>query len=160
MQESIIDLYNYNNKHHISNTNMRMIQLVYHAELVKNQRDLLLMLFGNGYMSHYYELIFEMEVPAFLYNFGILGLILYFGPFLFITIYGIVELVKNIKKSNTNTAMEIIALCFAIASSFLAGYTFFSPSTETIIIAICVMIVNNIINLKGKKSGKNNIWNN
>ena len=48
-----------------------------------------------------YEMIFEMEVPAFLYNFGVIGFFLYFMPFLAIAMYGTymaVKKIKNIKK--------------------------------------------------------------
>ena len=154
MQKSIIDLYNYNNKHEVSNTNMRMIQMVYHTALIKNQKSLILDLFGNGYMTHFYELIFEMEVPAFLYNFGIFGFTLYFMPFLIIAIYGICQFIKNIRKIRIENIMETVALCFAIMVSFLSGYTFFNSSTTMIIIAICTMIINNIINMKGETNWK------
>ena len=156
MQRSIIDLYNYNNAHHVPYTSMRTIQLVYHTELVKNQRDLILMLFGNGYMSHITELIFEMEVPAFLYNFGILGFIMYFIPFLTISVYAFYNIIKNYKKVDSLTVMSTLALCFAIGISFFAGYTFFNSSTMMIIIALCIFATNNI-NSNKSKDKENNI---
>lgn len=141
MQGAIEDLYRYNNKRKISNTNMRMIQLVYHSALIARQRNIGLVLFGNGYMTHFYELIFEMEVPAFLFNFGIIGFALYFIPFLVITIYGMSEIIKKIKHAKVEDCMNIIALLFALGISALAGYTFFNSSTVTIVTAICVMII-------------------
>lgn len=160
MQKAILDLYNYNNEHNIPYTNMRMIQLVYHVALVKNQADFTLMLFGNGYMSHFRELIFEMEVPAFLFNFGIYGFILYFIPFLIIAITGACMAIKYIKKLTIQSAMAIISVCFGIAVSFLSGYTFFNQSTVIMIITMCTITIYEIINMKGETSGKNNIWNN
>jgi len=153
-QQAILDLYNYNNKHNISNTNMRMIQLVYHTALVKEQKSVELILFGNGYMAHFYELIFEMEVPAFLYNFGIFGFILYFIPFFIMAIYGIYVVIKYIKRINIKLTMSIISVCFAIAVSFLSGYTFFNSSTATVITVIATIMILESINMKGEANWK------
>lgn len=153
-KQAILDLYNYNNNHKVSSTNMRMIQLVYHTALVKEQKDIGLILFGNGYMTHFYELIFEMEVPAFLYNFGIFGFVLYFIPFLIIAIYGVYVEIKNIKKINIKFAMSIISTCFAIAVSFLSGYTFFNSSTATAITVIATIMLLESIDIKGEKNWK------
>lgn len=149
-QMAILDLYNYNNEHKIPYTNMRMLQLVYHTALVKQQKDISLILFGNGYMTHFYELIFEMEIPAFLYNFGIFGFILYFVPFFIIAIYGAFIGIKYIKKINIKLAMSIISLCFAITVSFLSGYTFFNSSAATTITIIAVIMILETINMKGE----------
>lgn len=40
-------------------------------------------------MANFRELVLEMEIPAFLFNFGLFGFTLYFVPFLSIFIYGI-----------------------------------------------------------------------
>ena len=149
-QKAFLDLYQFNNAHKIPYTNMRIIQLVYHLALVKEQNSIILLLFGNGYMTHYYEMIFEMEIPAFLCNFGIFGLILYFIPFLIITIYGVCSAIKNIRKIKIEEIMVVFALCFAIASAFLAGYTFFNQSVATTITAICVIVMKESIKMKGE----------
>lgn len=149
-QRALIDLYNYNNEHKISYTNMRTLQFVYHTELVKEQKDIGLVLFGNGYMSHFYELIFEMEVPAFLYNFGIYGFILYFVPFFIITVYGVYIGIKYIKRINIKFTMSILSLCFAIAVSFLSGYTFFNSSAATTITIIATIVILESIKVKGE----------
>ncbi len=148
MQFAILDLYKFNNAHKVASTNMREIQLVYHTALVAEQRNIPLILFGNGYMSHFRELIFEMEVPAFLYNFGICGFILYFIPFLLIAIYIIINLFKNRKNAKVENYMTCLALCISIAFASLAGYTFFNASTTTLIIVACVL---GIEQLDGKK---------
>ena len=149
-QRALIDLYNYNNEHKISYTNMRTLQFVYHTELVKEQKDIGLVLFGNGYMSHFYELIFEMEVPAFLYNFGIYGFILYFVPFFIITVYGVYIGIKYIKRINIKFTMSILSLCFAIAVSFLSGYTFFNSSAATTITIIATIVILESLKVKGE----------
>ena len=149
-QRALIDLYNYNNEHKIPYTNMRTLQFVYHTELVKEQKDIGLVLFGNGYMSHFYELIFEMEVPAFLCNFGIYGFILYFVPFFIITVYGVYIGIKYIKRINIKFAMSILSLCFAIVVSFLSGYTFFDSSAATTITIIATIVILESIKVKGE----------
>lgn len=160
MQKAMIDLYNFNNNHNIPYTNMRVTQLVYHIAIVKEQKDLVTILFGNGFMTHYRELIFEMEVPAFLFNFGIFGFTLYFVPFAIIDLYCLYIGIRKIKKLNIEILMNILGLNFAIMVSFLAGYTFFNQSAATIIIVTSVIAIYNIINLKGENSEENNIWNN
>ena len=147
MQQAYLDLYNIANEKQISNTNMRNIQLIYHSSLVKEQNSIPMLLFGNGYMSHYYEMIFEMEVPAFLFNFGVIGFFLYFIPFLVIAVYGTYIVAKKIKVAKVEFAMALSGLWFAIIISFLSGYTFFNSSSMMMIIALSVIIVNEIKNI-------------
>jgi len=71
-QKSILELYNYANKHNVINNDMRRQQLIYNILLVKNQANIALILFGNGYFVNYRELVFEMELIAFLLNFGLI----------------------------------------------------------------------------------------
>ena len=130
---------------------MRMLQLVYQTELIKLQDSILVLLFGNGYMNHFREMIFEMEVPAFLCNFGIVGFFLYFVPFLLIALYSIYVIIKNIKKSNVEGMMISAGLCFAIAISFVAGYTFFNSSSMMITIVLTVLNVNHIKDIEDDK---------
>lgn len=147
MQKTMLDLYNTANNKKISNTNMRAIQFIYHSNLVKNQNSIPLLLFGNGYMTHFYEMIFEMEVPAFLYNFGVIGFFLYFMPFLAIAVYGVYMALKKIKNISVEFAMVVLGLWFAILISFLSGYTFFNSSTMMIIIVLCNLVINEIQDL-------------
>lgn len=151
MQKAMLDLYDTANRKNISNTDMRALQLIYHSALVKNQNSIPMLLFGNGYMTHFYEMIFEMEVPAFLYNFGVIGFFLYFMPFLLIAIYGIYMILKNIKDISVEFAMMASGLCFAILASFLSGYTFFNSSTMMIIVVLCSLIIDNIKNIEDNK---------
>ena len=123
---------------------MRTLQLIYHSNLIKEQNSIPMLLFGNGYMSHYYEMIFEMEVPAFLFNFGVIGFFLYFIPFLIIAVYGIYVILKKFKVSKVEFSMALSGLWFAIIISFLSGYTFFNSSTMIIIITLSVIVINQI----------------
>lgn len=144
MQQAYLNLYNTANEKQISNTNMRTLQLIYHSNLIKEQNSIPMLLFGNGYMSHYYEMIFEMEVPAFLFNFGVIGFFLYFIPFLIIAVYGIYVILKKFRVAKVEFAMALSGLWFAIIISFLSGYTFFNSSTMMIIIALSVIVINQI----------------
>ena len=156
MQNSITELYNFANNHNISGTDRRTQQLVYNAYLVKNQSNIFYMLFGNGFLNNYGELTLEMEIPAFLFNFGLLGFILYFIPFLSLFIYYIYIGIKNIKKIDA----EYIFLCFGILLSFilsfLVGQIFFNSSAMIIITCMNVLLYNKCINIKNSKIIINN----
>ena len=52
----------------------------------------------------------EMEIPAFLFNFGIIGFILYFGPFLALFLYFMYFGIRNIRKIDS----EYIILVFGL----------------------------------------------
>ena len=151
-KESIIELYNIANNFKISNNDQRMQQLIYNAVLVKNQKNIGLILFGNGYVANFRELILEMEIPAFLLNFGLIGFTIYFMPFLFIFIYGLVFGIKNIKKIDDEYIMLELGSGFSFALAFLSGYTFFNSSSMMIIIVLNVLLINKILNLKKRRS--------
>lgn len=156
MQTSITELYNFANNHNVAGTDRRTQQLVYNAYLVKNQSNIFYMLFGNGFLNNYGELTLEMEIPAFLFNFGILGFVLYFIPFLSLFIYYIYIGIKNIKKMDA----EYVFLCFGILLSFilsfLVGQIFFNSSAMIIITCMNVLLYNKCINLRNKKIVTNN----
>ena len=108
-------------------------------------------MFGNGYVANFRELILEMEIPAFLFNFGILGFILYFIPFVTICIYGIYIGIKNIRKINTEYIMLVLGCGATFGLSFFSGYTFFNSSSMMIIIAINTILISKINKLKEEK---------
>ena len=90
----------------------------------------------------------EMEIPAFLFNFGLIGFTLYFVPFLLIFAYGLYIGIKNIKKIDQEYMMLFLGAGFVFAISFFAGYTFFNSSSMIIIVVLNALLVNKIINLK------------
>ena len=147
-KKSILELYDIANKWGISNNDQRMQQLIYNAVLVKNQKSPLLIIFGNGYMNQYRELILEMDIPAFLFNFGILGLLLYFGPFFAIFIYGLYFGIRKIRFIDTEYIMYLLGIVLAFAISVFSGYVFFNMSTTTVIAVICTLLINKIVTLK------------
>lgn len=143
-KKSILDLYQFANKHNVVNNDMRTQQLVYNFYLVKNQNNPLFILFGNGYMANYRELVLEMEIPAFLFNFGIIGFILYFVPMLGIACYAICIAFKYRNKIDAEYVMLLLGLLFSFALAFLSGYVFFNSSTIIVIIATIVLLINKI----------------
>jgi hypothetical protein len=149
-KKSILELYDIANKLEISNNDQRMQQLIYNALLVKNQANPLLIIFGNGYMNQYRELVLEMDIPAFLFNFGILGFLLYFGPFLAIFAYGVYFGIRKIKKIDAEYIMYTLGLGLAFAISVFSGYVFFNMSTVTFIAVICALLVNKIFTIKNR----------
>lgn len=147
-QKSILELYEIANKFKVKNNDQRMQQLIYNTVLVKNQHNVFYILFGNGYLANFRELVLEMEIPAFLFNFGIVGFMLYFVPFLAIWIYGIYKGIKNIKKINSNYIMLFIGCSFVFLLSFFAGYTFFNSSNMMMIIVLNTLWMDQIKQLK------------
>ena len=150
-KQSILDLYNTANQLNVTNNDQRAQQLIYNLALVKNQKNLVLIIFGNGYMENFRELVLEMEIPAFLFNFGILGFMLYFVPFLSIFIYGVYIAIKNIRKIDDEYLMILLGSGFTFALSFFSGYTFFNSSSMMAIIVIYTLLINKINKLKEVK---------
>ena len=143
-KKSIIELYNIANKWEIQNNDQRMQQIIYNTLLVKNQKNITYIVFGNGYVANFRELVMEMEVPAILYNFGIIGFILYLVPFITIAIYGIYKTIKNFKNIDSENIMLILGCLFVFALSFFAGYVFFSSSNMMIIVVLNTLLINKI----------------
>ena len=143
-QQSILDLYNYANENNVVNNDMRRQQLLYNIFLVKHQANPILMLFGNGYMTNYRELVLEVELFALITNFGLFGFALYIGPLLGIFIYAILFFIKNRKKINTEYLMLLGGIFLSFALSTLSGYTFFNSSSMMIVVVLATLIVNKI----------------
>ena len=154
-KKSILELYDICNKMEITNNDLRSQQLIYNTMLVKNQKDPIAIIFGNGYFNNFSELLMEMEIPSFLFNFGLLGFTLYFVPFLFIFIYCLYIGIKNInKKIDQEYMMLILGAGFAFVLSFLTGYTFFNASSMIIIVIINTLLICKMRELKNNKSEK------
>lgn len=153
-KESILELYDICNKMEITNNDLRSQQLIYNAMLVKNQKDLIAIIFGNGYFNNFSELLMEMEIPSFLFNFGLLGFTLYFVPFLLIFVYCLYIGIKNMKKIDQEYMMLILGAGFVFALSFLTGYTFFNASSMIIIVIINTLLICKMRELKNNKSEK------
>ena len=143
-KKSVVELYNIAEELNLSHTQMRVIQVIYNALLVKNQANPLYILFGNGYMANFRELVLEMEIPAFLFNFGLIGFILYFIPFVITFFYGIIKGWKYRNKIDVSYVMLVFGCGFTFALSFFSGYTFFNSSSMIMIVAINALMLNKI----------------
>lgn len=143
-QKSILELYQIANERQIVNNDMRMQQLIFNICLVKNQANIGSILLGNGYMNQYRELVLEMEIPAFLLNFGVVGFLLYFLPFLGVLLYAIYKGVKNWIKIDDEYIMLVAGSGFTFILSFFSGYVFFSSSTMMVNIVMNTLLLNKV----------------
>lgn len=141
-------LYDYANEHNFSNIDLRKQQLVYHVYLYEKQDDISLKLFGNGYLSSQGSLILEMEVLALLFNFGLIGFILYFMPFLATFLYCIYVMFKNIKRVDIESIMYTFGVLISYAISMLAGHVYFNTSVMPMIIVIHLLLLNKCMSIK------------
>ena len=92
-----------------------------------------------------------MEIPALLFNFGLIGFILYFIPFLSLFIYYIYIGIKNIKKIDAEYIFLSCGILLSFILSFLVGQIFFNSSAMIIITCMNVLLYNKCINLKNNK---------
>lgn len=146
-KQALLSMYKWANERGILNNNQRLQQIVYHTYLIKYQHDFKLLLFGNGYEINYPELTLEMEIPAVLFNFGLIGFFLYLMPFLIIDIYSLYCFFKYFKKITVEYLVYTSAAFLAIAFSFLAGYTFFNVSSMLVIILIHILLLEQLNNM-------------
>ena len=141
-QNAIIKLNEFAIKHKISNVNLRQQQFIYNIFLIKEQKNPLLILFGNGYKNQTGELVMEMEIPAILCNFGLIGFMLYMAPFLSIVFLKTYNVFKNIKTIQIKHIMYLYGCILAILLSSLSGYVFFNFSSMTMAIILFSQNVN------------------
>lgn len=143
-RKSYIELYDISNKYEFKSTDNRLHQIVYNLLLVKNQSNPMLILFGNGYLNNYGELVLEMELLSFILNFGIIGFALYLLPFIAILIYALIKMIKQIKEIDQESIMLFLGTAFVYAISLLSGYVFFNSSSMMIVIALHTCLINKL----------------
>ena len=139
-KKAIIDLCEYAEKHKISNVDLRKQQLIYNMFLVKEQKNILLILFGNGYKNQTGELVMEMEIPALICNFGIIGFVLYLGPIVYMVISSLYRKLKKIKEIRIEQLMYLTGCGLALLLSGISGYVFFNFSSMTMAIVLIVLL--------------------
>ena len=139
-QQSYLKTYEIANKYEIKATDRRIQQLIYHSYMYVDSNSLLTYLFGNGYLNHYGEYVLEMETFALLYNFGILGFILFLGPIIAFLIIGLLNLIKKIKENDYKYILIFLMLGFSFCLSTLTGYVFFNPTTSLIVILMALVL--------------------
>ena len=167
-KRAIVKFCDYAKKTNLSNVNLRKQQLIYNIILVKEQKNPLLILFGNGYKNQTGELVMEMELPAFICNFGVIGFILYFGPFAVIIGGAIWQALKNRKEIKIDTVMNLFGMLLAVGLSCFSGYVFFNLSSMTMVIILCTSGTigvgsfwsQNEQKARKEENEKNSIWNN
>ena len=147
-EKSFLELYEIANKYNLKSNYQRLHQIIYNLILVKNQSNIGLILFGNGYLNNFRELVLEMELMSFLLNFGICGFVLYVIPFLTLLIYAFVQIIKHIKKIDVQCVMLFLGSGFAYVLSLLSGYVFFNSSSMIIVIVLHVSLINKINDIK------------
>lgn len=147
-KQSFLELYEIANKYDLKSNDQRLHQIIYNLILVKNQHNPILILFGNGYLNNFRELVLEMELMSFLLNFGICGFVLYVVPFLSLLIYAFIQIIKNIKKLDVQCAMLFLGSGFAYVLSLLSGYVFFNSSSMIIVIILHVALINKLQEIK------------
>ena len=141
-KNAIIDLCEFAEKHNISNVNLRKQQFIYNMFLIKEQKNIFLILFGNGYKNQTGELVMEMEVPALLCNFGMVGLVLYLGPIVSMLVINFYKAIKNLQNIQIDKVMYIAGSGLAILLSTVSGYVFFNFSSMTMAIILTILLIN------------------
>ena len=84
----------------------------------------------------------EMEVPALLCNFGIIGFLLYLGPIVSILAINIYKAIKNLRNIQIDKVMYIAGSGLAILLSSVSGYVFFNFSSMTMAIILIILLIN------------------
>ena len=82
-----------------------------------------------------------MEVPAFFYNFGIVGFILYLGPFLFLMISGIYTFFKCHMKVSIDYMMYLGGMGLSVVLSCLTGYVYFYVPSMLVVVILFLLFI-------------------
>lgn len=158
-KKSVIDLYKYSKKHNFAGNDTRRQQLIYNIYLVKNQKNVISILFGNGYKTNFREMVMENELASMILNFGIIGFILYVMPIIILLIYSIIVAIKNRKKLYAEFIMNEVSLTLALVLSWMSGYVLFATSSMIVIVTICTILLFETLQIKYDKKIKNNVEN-
>ena len=106
----------------------------------------MLIIFGNGYLINTNELVWEMEFPAILLNFGLVGFLLYMVPFIAVLVRALAFLKENYKKIDSEFIILLLASILSFVLSTLSGYTFFNASSMIVIIVANTLLKNKMNN--------------
>lgn len=134
---------------------LRKMQEIYAKIEWKNDKNLMIKLFGNTSLKKQGELILEKELLGYYYNFGIIGSILYILPYIILTTY-IIYLGfrrKSIKYINSNYINYLYLIILTFGLSYNMGSVFHSTNASLLFAIVIVSALNNIniINSKSKK---------
>lgn len=147
-QKSLVEMKNTADKLKLDNSKRRVQQMLYHTYLIKNQKSILRILFGNGYLANYSEMTLEMELLSLLYNFGLFGFVLYLGFFVIIFVKAVVTLIWNFSRRNATYFYYLFGVAFVYLLSLMAGYTFFHVSCMVVIVLLHILLNQECCNLE------------
>ena len=134
---------------------LRRMQEIYAKIEWKNDKNLMIKLFGNTSLKKQGELILEKELLGYYYNFGIIGSILYILPYIILTTY-IIYLGfrrKSIKYINSNYINYLYLIILTFGLSYNMGAVFHSTNASLLFAIVIVSALNNI-NIISSKSKK------
>ncbi len=134
---------------------LRKMQEIYAKIEWKNDKNLMIKLFGNTSLKKQGELILEKELLGYYYNFGIIGSILYILPYIILTTY-IIYLGfrrKSIKYINSNYINYLYLIILTFGLSYNMGSVFHSTNASLLFAILIVSALNNI-NIISNKSKK------
>ena len=136
---------------HPSNT--RAKQLVYSQKMFE-QADIQYKLFGIGFINQ--DSLFSLERDFFmaLYNFGIIGFILFLAIPIWLFIKSLIFAIKNIKKIDLEYCLLFISLGIFFCISIYAGYTYIYTNFSIFLVLIMAMILLKMDTLKETYTGK------
>ena len=82
-----------------------------------------------------------MEIPAYFYNFGILGTILYLGPFIVIFVQGVILFFKRRMQVSIDYMMFLAGILFSFVLSCLTGYVYFYVSSMLVVLLLFILFL-------------------
>lgn len=147
-KQALFELDRYSTIHELKSTSLREQQLLYHHFLYHNQKDISLKLVGNGYLTNMGMLTLEMEIIALWYNFGIIGFLLFIGPFLALFCYSVYQGIKYYKQVDVSYMMLVSGCFMTYMISIMAGHTYFNTSVMIVIILLHTFLYKKARNLK------------
>lgn len=159
-KQAVKDLYQEAEEKNIDANDNRSQQMIYHRNLYRSEHDFFQYIFGNGFQTPSGELVLEQEIDALIFNFGILGFILYMGPIIYIIIFSLIieilsfrgkKFFKNVQEMGSNTIMYTFLLVFAVGLMFKIGYTLFNISDSTLIATLMILVYNKVYEIKNRK---------
>ena len=141
----------YNGTVHPSNT--RAKQLVYSKKMFE-QADIQYKLFGIGFINQ--DSLFSLERDFFmaLYNFGILGFILFLGLPIWLFIKSLIFTFKNLKKIDLEYCLLFMGVGIFFCISIYAGYTYIYTNFSIFLSLLMIMLLLKMDRLKDVNKDK------
>lgn len=131
-------------ENNILNTDLRKQQLLYNYYLYTDNLNIKEKFLGNGYLNNFGALTLEMETFAILFNFGIIGFIIFLLPFIYIIILGVKTVITKYKKVDVNTLMYLAGVVTVIFISTFAGNVYCNTSLILFVVSLNVLLIDKI----------------